>query len=290
MKQDDPAPKHLQGPPPDSAPMHERIRRRREERGIPAYVLAERLAISPSYISLIESGKKVPGEEIARRIAEALDDDVEIYVAWAHSAGIQDIDGYTTRLMRLRRYSADPALRRQLGSGADIEEQEVAMAAPMAASRSIIPQLLGARAAPIRDLAEVPLLEDGADPAASGKERTVAGPPLRLDARLFDEADLDRLFAYRATPAMAARAGEAVRPGDWVILSSRIDTKALHGVFAVRVKGRIALSRVLLKGSELLLLPPPGTSDFETIELKSGEDLRRVLAGRVVRTLRGVEG
>jgi transcriptional regulator with XRE-family HTH domain len=56
--------------------MHLRIRRRREERGIPAYVLAKSLGISPAYISLIESGKKVPSEDIARRIAAALADDV----------------------------------------------------------------------------------------------------------------------------------------------------------------------------------------------------------------------
>lgn len=291
MSSDDSRPK----PPSDSIPIHERIRRRREERGVPAYVLAERLGISPSYISLIESGKKVPSEEIARRIAQALDDDEEMYVAWAHSAGIDDLDGYATRLMRLSRYSSDPTLRRRLESGADFEDEgesqghSHARARPREApglSRGIVPLLFGKRRAPARELAEVVLLDEGIDPEATGRHRRLAGPPLRLDARLFDAADLDQLFAYRATPGMAARIGDAIRPGDWVILSSRVDPNALHGIFAVRIRGTIVLSRVLLKGSELLLLPPPGSSELDTVELKPGDDPHRVLAGRVVRTLR----
>lgn len=274
----------------DDVPIHERIRRRREERGIQAYVLAERLGISASYISLIESGKKVPSEEIARRIAQALEDDEEIYAAWVRSARIEDLDGYTTTLMRLRHYSSDPTLRRRLESGADIDDK-VEFAAQAtddeapALSRGVVPWLLGRRKPAAPELAEVVVLEEGVDPEASGRHRRIAGPPLKLDARLFDAADLDRLFAYRATTGMAARAPDAIRPDDWVILSSRVDPRALQGVFAVRLRGTIVLSRVLLKGTELLLLPAPGSSDLDTVELKRGDDPRRVLAGRVVRTL-----
>lgn len=290
--------------------MHERIRRRREERDIPAYVLAKRLNISPSYVSLIESGKKVPSEDIARRIAEALDDDVEIYVAWAHSAGIDDIDSYAERLLRLRRYSSDPTLRRRLGSGEDIEDGAPVGAMTVGASRSIIPELLRstmgrwthgtkeaakhraaegrARAAP-PGLTEVPFLEEGADPAAPADERRVAGRPLQLDARLFAEEDLGRLFAYRATRDMASRAGGSVHPGDWVILTSRVEPHEPQSIFAVRTQGRIVLSRVLFKGPSLLLLPPPGKSDFEIVELQRDEELSRVLAGRVLMSIRGVD-
>jgi transcriptional regulator with XRE-family HTH domain len=279
-----------------SGPMHERIRRRREERGIPANVLAQRLAISPSYVSLIESGKKVPGEDIARRIAEALNDDVEIYVAWAHSAGISDLDLHTDRLARLYHYSSDPVLQRQLRSGEDMPESPLLPAGKRGALGSIIPRLLRSKpraadesAAPTEpDLAVIPFLKEGADPAASEKERRVAGPPLRLDARLFPNDELGRLFVYRATPDMARRAGGSVRLGDWLILSTHVNVQDLEGLFAIRTKSGVLLSRVLVKGNELLLLPPPGATDFEIVELRGGADLVRVLAGRVVMKIRGL--
>jgi transcriptional regulator with XRE-family HTH domain len=119
-----------------TGPMHERVRRRREERGIPGYVLAQRLGISPSYVSLIESGKKVPGEDIARRMAEALDDDVELYAAWAHASGIDDLDGYTDRLLRLRRYR----------SGEDLDDSVSRSRAKSSGLSSIVPRLLGSKA------------------------------------------------------------------------------------------------------------------------------------------------
>ena len=56
-------------------PIHERIRELREERQLPAYRLAEMAKISPSYLSLIENGEKVPSEEVAVAIATALGDD-----------------------------------------------------------------------------------------------------------------------------------------------------------------------------------------------------------------------
>ena len=62
-------------PEPSENLLGERIRNRREARGLAAYALAARVGISPSYLSLIESGSKVPSDEIAARIAMALDDD-----------------------------------------------------------------------------------------------------------------------------------------------------------------------------------------------------------------------
>jgi transcriptional regulator with XRE-family HTH domain len=276
--------------------MHERVRRRREERGLPGYVLAQRLGISPSYVSLIESGKKVPGEDIARRMAEALDDDADLYAAWAHSSGVNDLDGYTNRLMRLRAYASDPTLQRQLRSGEDLAEPDTPPSAKAAALASIVPRLFRSKARAVQeaqvglepDLVVIPLLDEGADPAAPASERKDAGQPLRLDPRLFADDDRGRLFAYRATPDMARRAGGSIRLGDWLILTSRVDPADTQGIFAVRSNGRIVLSPILVKGREVLLLPPPGTSDYEIVAFKNDADLSRVLAGRVVMKLRGM--
>jgi transcriptional regulator with XRE-family HTH domain len=105
-------------------PLHRRIRNRREELGLTALELARIVRVSPSYISLIESGEKVPGEEVAVRIARALRDDEGLYVAWTHSTRHGDPERQLRDLARLRDYSSDPALRERLVSGEDLDEVE----------------------------------------------------------------------------------------------------------------------------------------------------------------------
>jgi hypothetical protein len=68
--------------------------------------------------------------------------------------------------------------------------------------------------------------------------------------------------------------------GDWLILSSRVDAGDTPRIFAVRVKGRIVLTPILVKGREVLLLPPPGTSDYDVVAFKNDADLPRILVGR----------
>ena len=74
-------------------PLHERIRNLRHKLGITGYELAERAGISPSYVSLIEKGLKVPHPEVAIRIARVLGDDEDLYAAWARSARHGDLPG-----------------------------------------------------------------------------------------------------------------------------------------------------------------------------------------------------
>ena len=51
-----------------------RMRRRRLQLGLTGTGLAQRAGISPSYVSLIETGAKVPEEDVAAGLARALDD------------------------------------------------------------------------------------------------------------------------------------------------------------------------------------------------------------------------
>ena len=52
-----------------------RMRRRRAQLGLTGTELAQRAGISTSYVSLIETGAKVPEEDVASGLARALDDD-----------------------------------------------------------------------------------------------------------------------------------------------------------------------------------------------------------------------
>ena len=52
--------------------LHRRIRTLRLRRGLTGMELAKRAGVSPSYVSLIEHGEKVPSEQVAVRLAQVL--------------------------------------------------------------------------------------------------------------------------------------------------------------------------------------------------------------------------
>ena len=70
-----------------------RMGRRRSQLGLTGADLALRAGISTSYVSLIETGAKVPEEDVAADLARALDDDGALYRAWARAArlGVHDL-------------------------------------------------------------------------------------------------------------------------------------------------------------------------------------------------------
>lgn len=49
------------------------LRAKRQERGLSAYRLAIQSGLSRNYISLIESGKRLPADEVLQHLAEVLD-------------------------------------------------------------------------------------------------------------------------------------------------------------------------------------------------------------------------
>ena len=55
------------GGPRTPLPVHERIARRRKALKLAAYRLADLVDISPSYMSMIEAGTKVPAEDVEIR-------------------------------------------------------------------------------------------------------------------------------------------------------------------------------------------------------------------------------
>ena len=108
----------------DRLPMHRRIRIRREAIGLSATDLAERAGITPSYISVIESGARVPSEDVAVRLAQVLDDDPDLYLAWAQARDVKDLSSHLSRLTRLWHYRTDPRMRDRLGSGQELDDEE----------------------------------------------------------------------------------------------------------------------------------------------------------------------
>lgn len=287
-----------------SLPLHARIRIRREAQGLTGQDLAERAGVSPSYISLIEKGVKVPGEEVAEAIARALGDDPELYRAWARAGRHDDWLSAYRDMTRAVEYSSDPTARRRIISGEDLEFGGEAVTAPTAQAKSERPAL-GARGIAARlfrtsrgkpaesevaapPLVEVPVLREGDDPG-DGTTIPASAPidVLRLDPRMLGGTRPVRPFAYRVGPDGAPRVRGELRPGDWAVLTSRAGRIHSGAVYAVRLRGRVVLSRAAVKGNALLLPPSEGRSDFELLEIDRPETLTKVVAGRMVLSIRG---
>lgn len=276
-------------------PIHERIRELREERQLPAYRLAEMAGISPSYLSLIESGEKVPSEEVAVAIATALGDDPDLYRGWSHAGGreglVQLLDSLTSyvhytsgperdQAVALAKQAVDPGsmrdvdIERFLGSARAMQEVHdgaTASIEPSVFEDAVLPTSIA-----------VPLFEEGADPVDDPAPVEI----LRLDRQLFPVGGAERPFAYRPGPGALSRTGKLIKPGELVVLSSRTGNLDPQSVHAVRFEGRVVLSRVLFKGNALLLLPPEGSSEFDIIEIDSRAELDFKIAGTVVLTVR----
>lgn len=294
-------------------PVHQRIRRRRDNRGWTVTELAERAGISPGYVSLIERGLKIPNEETAARIAEALDDDPALYSDWARGARYASLTGRWGHLRWLDRLAGSAELRSVIESGRDLPrltdeaplpqadmaaeagvdhprlrdeaDQIVSYAkrlAPMRMEYELSPGAIEEAAPEGTPVVEVPLLAEGADPAHT----EALGPHdvLRLDSRLLPAAG--GLFAYEAGRETVSRLGDLVAPGDYVVLSRRVRRLAPDRIYAVKFRERYVLSRVLFKGVALLLLPGDRRSNFDVIDLPNPSEVPEVVAGVAVLTIR----
>jgi transcriptional regulator with XRE-family HTH domain len=303
--------------------IHDRIRNRRLQLGLRGRELAERAGISPSYVSLIEKGAKVPDEAVARRIAAILGDDEGLYSAWSRAArlGPEGLEQATRDLVNLRSMTLSPHARRMVERGTDLRhistpapgEEPAAPTASgrrrgargkhAAASEKSAPRLsdglpwrLGTLDAdeepeapelsrPSAALVEVPVLPEGIDPDEVSTGHAVARDTLQLDAKLLPHSAEDDLFAYEVTPGDSQRLRGVASAGDLVILR-RTWELGPGRIHAVRLRKRIVLSRVLFKKNALLLLPPDGSTQFDTIEVWGEKGLGDVVVGCEVLLIR----
>jgi transcriptional regulator with XRE-family HTH domain len=300
--------------------MPARVRNRREAKAISGADLARRIGVSPAYVSQIEKGIRVPDIPVAMRIANALDDDEALYVAWCrdHKANARskspstgDDDAWT-RLYRSDRFEDDALFGRAVRSGEDIPPargKEMALHAlrnePMAAmgaphfDASEGPAAPMPRGAPAprparareegRPLVTAPVLEPGRDPG----ERDEVPGQLRIDSmvidpRLLHGARLGRPFVFRADEEVSRRVRDRVAPGDLVIVSRDLEDGApVPGrVYAMRHGGRVFLARLARFGEKFLVQPGPGETEMVDVGLVAGGPAKPPVAGEVVGVLK----
>jgi DNA-binding XRE family transcriptional regulator len=284
--------------------LNARIRMKRSQLGLTGAELAQRADISPSYVSLIEKGAKVPDEDVAARIARALRDDEDLYRAWARASrvGLQKIN----LLSRMEAISRSPSYlslvesgqtlpddareplteMRALGAGwlrqADAPAQGVLSSSGEA--RSVAPPEPSAPT-PEPNIVRVPVLAPGSDPGKLAPSPVSVQDNLVVDRRLVADHAPDRLFAYDITERDMKHLRGVVSPGDRVVFR-RGGRVGPDRICVVRTPDGIVLSRVLFKGRSLLLLPGEGERDFDSVDVESLKALPGIIAGTHVLLIR----
>jgi transcriptional regulator with XRE-family HTH domain len=289
--------------------LHTRMRRRRSQLGLTGTELARRAGISTSYVSLIETGAKVPEEDVAAGLARALDDDEALYRAWARAARLGTHD--LALLNELEAISRTPAYVSLVESGEELPRLEAhpspagegAPAGSLATRLREVASRLGPEALAARPRGQhaspsvvanreqpavvaIPVLAAGTDPAAVDPRRArPAEDQLLLDRRLVDGHDAQQLFAYEVTPAATTHLRGVAAPGDRVVFQ-RHGTVTPDRICAIRTGRGIVLARALVKEGSLLLLPGEGEVDFESVALPDRGKLSDVVVGTHVLLIR----
>ena len=285
--------------------LNARIRMKRSQLGLTGAELAQRADISPSYVSLIEKGAKVPDEDVAARIARALRDDEDLYRAWARASrvGLQKIN----LLSRMEAISRSPAYLSLVESGQTLpddarepltemralgalrwfqadDQPDVLMSA---SPRESVSASMRDATAPTSEpeILRVPVLAPGSDPGKLAPSPVSVEDHLVVDRRLVADHAPDRLFAFDVTERDMKHLRGVVSPGDRVVFR-RGGRVGPDRICAVRTPEGIVLSRVLFKGRALLLLPGQGERDFDSIEVESLKALPGIIAGTHVLLIR----
>lgn len=282
-------------PKPTEHPVGAHLRRRREELGLTVREAAVRAGLRPSsasYLSQLESGAKTPHAGLARRLAEALADDPRIYLAWAETGRRSDPLATARAVRELAGLLRHPGYDLPPADPADETDGPLAGLAPLRASRPPAAPRVPALgpgppdgAVPAAKLL-VPELEEGADPGAGDRAPRAIATHRVAPATLGAVEPLLRPFAYRVSAAGASRVPDLLAPGDLAVLTRRVWPLEPAAAHAVRLSGHVRLARVLWNERQLLLLPGPGGSDFIVLDAPDRTRLERLLAGRVVATLR----
>jgi hypothetical protein len=229
------------------------------------------VAASAPHLYNIETGRKLPSEALAARIARALGENPDVFRAWIRAAARSDwrttreatlfVDGF----MRGGGADRGPSLRLRRFEPAERERS------PSVALRAVEP----IRKGPTRIL--VPILAPGGEPGSSSRVT------LRLDPSEFDGiVSLERPFAYPLGPGLHPRASALPEAGHAILSRDPGWPPDHNAIYAVRAGEGVTLAPVLWNGTGLLIAPRAGGSDF-VLEPCDGERAgRALLRGRVI--------
>ncbi len=246
-------------------PVANRVRERRLAMGWSLKRLSEATGgLAPSFLFNIESGRKVPSEDVAVRIARALDDSTfeTTYRAWARAKS----RGRTGRIDHETMLRAWEQLRNPFGNGGAAAPEPIA--GPVRDAGRLRVPVLATSADPgdgVRPLPEMVINTLSLDPQTYGHDSELARERY---------ARLRRPFAFPLDDEHASRVG---LPGTSLAIVTRegADPPDTRAVYVVRCGGRLEPVR----GTALAGGGIPETLRAEG--LASSEALRAAVVGRI---------
>lgn len=229
-------------------------------------IVSRSSAVSRSYLSLIENGRKVPSAAVAGAIAEALGESPELFRAWVALRKRADLPTVLAAARLLEASLGEDAARAIEPPPAPVDE----------------PTRATGPSDPTHARVRVPRIAAGADPGDGLRPACDVLGWLRLDLATIPPAFRNRLhrpFAFRASEEDATRVGDPFTRGRLALVVRDIHPLTRDDVHVVRHAGRLMLARVLWNGALLLVLPASGASDFAVIRAPDEAALLEVVVG-----------
>ncbi|MBA2626799.1 MAG: helix-turn-helix transcriptional regulator, partial [Gemmatimonadales bacterium] len=236
------------GRDPVTAKLLELLYLSRKRKGWTVRDLAAEAGVSPSYVSLIENGHKVPDAGTMERIGRALEIEPGLLHAWVtvQSRGTDvasSVDAAHRLMASLELYpdatgSVPGVVASRMPPRGMYDRMDAAMmVSPVAATELPVPA---------RYVLGVVMAEEGREPTEDEVRDT--DRRVWIDRRALPERDVLRgAFAWRLSREGLARVTGLYRRGDLVVIARDVwEPDAIHPrqVYAVRFEGRVVLSRI----------------------------------------------
>jgi transcriptional regulator with XRE-family HTH domain len=253
---------------------------RRNAKGLTTRTLAEKLGVSAAFVSLVENGQKVPGDEVALEWAKALDVNPNLFAAWARSKRRSEPQTMMLGEAEYRYWQHDPNVQVQM---ADLDQ--IGFESISSEQTELLERQLPLRQQPKEGVLRVPLFHEGADPDAGPKPLEY----ITVQEELLQGERLVRPFAYRISSQGVLRVSRTLHPGDYAVISRQQRHIEPEEIYAIRVRNRIVLSRVMEKGPGLLLLmSDQGQGGIDVLNSEDGRT-KSLIAGKVVVAIRALQ-
>jgi transcriptional regulator with XRE-family HTH domain len=270
------------------------VRARREAQDKTVRDLAAELGKSPAYVSMVENGKQAPDPEMMQLLVDVLDIHGPLrtaLLAWAELRRPSDALSSMGAARQLR------GAVEELGE-LDVEHSQLLQmldrevlrsgrwwraSAPLAEAAAMPTWVESRRAAH-----GIPVVPEGMEHSGRGQRPGVE--TLALDAKLLSDIPHgSRPYAWRLSRRGVERVPDVLSAGDYVVIVpvKRARVQRHDDIWVVRLRGEFVLGRLLAKGRQLMLLPPPGSHEgYEFVEPARSPKSRTYVAGRVALAIR----
>jgi transcriptional regulator with XRE-family HTH domain len=264
----------------DRDPFLSQLISQRHARGLTTRNLARMLDVSPAFVSLVETGQKTPSEEKAEEWAALLDMDPKIFGAWVRSRHRSDPQTMMLGEAEYRYFQSNPNVQVRLAPTDQVwfESERAGRPRP---GRSALARTMD----PGGEALRVPLLPECTDPGSDLEPLEY----VTVREELLQGERLVRPFAWRLSPQGVERVFKTLHAGDYAVISREARPLERDEIYAVKVRNRIVLSRVMEKGPDLLLLlSDRGEAEIDALRAEEGR-VRSLIAGRVVAAIRPLQ-